>query len=221
MKRVIITGTSGMIGNIVLEHCLESDQVSEVISIARKGCGKQHIKLREVIHKDFTDYTSIASQFQKIDVAYFCIGVYTGAVPDAEFKTITVDYTTNFADTLKIQSPNVTFCFLSGQGADRTEKSGMSFAKYKGMAENHLINLSFQQLYIFRPSYIYPVMKRTEPNFGYRIFRILYPILGPLLGKNSSIKSTELGKAMFDTGINGADMNTLENAAILNLLNRH
>ncbi|HEX5168779.1 MAG TPA: NAD-dependent epimerase/dehydratase family protein, partial [Cyclobacteriaceae bacterium] len=89
-KRVLITGATGMIGNIILSHCVQSDEVSEVISLVRRRTDKQHPKLKEIVLSDFTDYSAIASSLRNIDVAYFCVGVYTGAVPDAEFKKITV-----------------------------------------------------------------------------------------------------------------------------------
>jgi hypothetical protein len=218
MKRVIITGASGMIGDIVMQHCLASDEVREVLSIARKSSGLQHPKLKEIIPDDFTNFSGQASQFENIDIAFFCLGVYTGAVPDPEFKRITVDYTIHFADALYAGSPGATFCFLSGDGADRMEKSRMSFARYKGMAENHLLSRKFAQLYIFRPGYIYPVQKRTEPNVGYRIYRALYPLLRHVMGKNVSVRSTELGRAMFQAGMTGAAKDTLENRDILNLV---
>ncbi len=217
MKNVLIAGATGMIGGIVLQHCLASDAIGRVYSLSRRASGLTHPKLEEIIHKDFSDFSGLESVFQNIDIAQFCIGVYTGAVSDEVFKTITVDYTMSFADALKAHSPQATFCFLSGNGADPTEKSRVSFARYKGMAENHLSALDFDSLYIFRPAYIYPVEKRQEPNLMYRISRGLYPLI-KLFGKNASIKSTELGEAMFKAGMEGASKQVLENRDILEVL---
>ena len=217
MKKVLIAGSSGMIGGLILKHCLDSDQISEVILIIRKNSGLNHPKLRKIIHRDFTDFSPIVSVFQNIDTAFFCVGVYTGSVPDVEFKKITVDYAKAFADALKSQSPGATLCFLSGQGADKTEKSRISFARYKGMAENYLEKKSFSRLYIFRPSYIYPVEKRKEPNISYSIMRSLYPLI-KLFGRNASIKSTELAEAMFHAGMNGFNQTIIENIEIFRLL---
>lgn len=217
MKRVMITGATGMIGKIILRQCLESAEISEVITLGRKQSGIQHARLKEIIHDDFSDYSAIESLFEGIDITWFCIGVYTGAAPDQEFKKITVDYTAAFADTLKRKSPHAVFCFFSGAGADRSEKSRIPFARYKGMAENHLFSKQFDQLYIFRPSYIYPVEKRKEPNLGYRIYRMLYPLVR-LLGKRFSIRSTDLGEVMFRAGMSGTEKKILENSDILKLV---
>ncbi len=206
-----------MIGKYVLQHCLQAKDVQEVISITRRNCGITHEKLTEVKPFSFLDYSGLENHFKNIDSAYFCIGVYTGAVPDAQFKEITVDYTIAFADQLKQHSPQANFCFLSGAGADQTEKSRTSFARYKGMAENHLTRLNFGHLHIFRPGYIYPVENRKEPNMMYRISRSLYPVL-KLMGNKYSIKSTELGMAIFKAGMEPANKSILENQDILKTL---
>ncbi|WP_299520236.1 NAD(P)H-binding protein [Winogradskyella sp.] len=216
MKKVIITGATGMVGSIVLQHCLKNNQIEKVISITRRETNIKDEKLIEVIHKDFLNYENIKDQFKDIDIAYFCIGVYTGAVPDVKFKEITVDYTKTFVNMLKRESPKARLCFLSGAGADCTEKSRTSFARYKGMAENFMAN-SGLEFYSFRPAYIFPVKKRKEPNLMYTISRSLYPII-KLFGKNASIKSTELAKAMFQVGLTGAEKSFLENKDILKLI---
>lgn len=213
MKKVIITGATGMIGGIVLNACIASDQIEKVTSLVRRPSGVSHPKLVEIIHKDFLNYEGIEDHFKDQDAAYFCIGVYTGQVADVMFKQITVDIPKAFADTLKAHSPGVKFCFLSGQGADQKEKSRVSFAKYKGMAENHLISKNFEQLTIFRPGYIYPVEKREEPNIAYRIYRRIYPAMNALF-PTLSITSEALGQAMFRAGLKTMDQVVLENEDI-------
>ncbi|WP_268037040.1 NAD-dependent epimerase/dehydratase family protein [Algoriphagus sp. PAP.12] len=216
MKKVLIAGASGMIGNIILDHCLSSSKVGEIISLVRKKSNTTHSKLKEVIIDDFTDYDKHQDLFKNIDSAFFCIGVYTGSVSDKLFKEITVDYAVSFAKMLKEHSPNAKLSLLSGAGADRTEKSKTSFALYKGMAENQIDKLGLE-FYTFRPSYIFPVKKRIEPNLMYSIMRNLYPILR-LLGSKFSIKSTELAKAMCEVGIKGTDKKILENKDLIQYL---
>ncbi len=209
MKQVILTGATGMIGQLVLQYCIESEDISKVTSITRRPTGMSDDKLIEVIHTDFTDYQPIREHFKSKDIAYFCLGVYTGAVPDDKFKEITVDYTNTFVDMVKSESPQARFCLLSGSGADQTEESSVSFAKYKGMAENHMFR-TLEDAYSLRPGYIYPVEKRKEPNVGYRLMRALYPVM-KLLAPKSSIPSTDLARAMFDIGMRGAAKQVLEN----------
>ena len=101
----------------------------------------------------------------------FCLGAYTGVVPDAELRKITVNQTIEFARVLRGNSPGATFLFLNGSGADQTGRSRMPFARYKGKAEKALLAAGFPSVYIFRLAYICPVEPRKEPNFGYRILR--------------------------------------------------
>lgn len=214
MKNVIITGATGMTGGLILNACLDSPEVGKVTIIVRRSTGISKDKLTEVIHHDFNDYTSIASFFENQDVAYYCIGGYTGAVNRDTFRMITVDYTDAFAKILKRSSPQATFCFLSGMGADRSERSRMMFARDKGVAENRLDKMQFNQLYIFRPSYIYPTTPRNEPNITYRVMRFLYPLYKRIYA-NGVITSTDLSKAMFIVGLKGEEKKILENKDML------
>lgn len=213
MKNVIITGATGMVGNIILHHCLDSEQIHQVTSISRRSTGIDHPKLKEIIHTDFLDYSEIESAFEKQDVAYFCIGVYTGAVNREKFREITVDYTKVFADCLLKNSPMATFCFLSGAGADHSGKAKMAFAIDKGIAEKYLLQLDLEQLYIFRPAYIYPSEPRQEPNISYKIMYVMYPLMKIIYPK-SQITSNQLGEAMFKTGLYGGRETILENQEI-------
>ena len=213
-KNVIIAGASGMVGHLILNQCLQSSSIQKVTSLVRRTTSGEHAKLSEVKVDDFLDYAAQRTVFNEVDIAFFCIGAYTGQVPDEAFREITVDYAVAFARALKNHSPQATLCFLSGAGADRKEKSRMAFAKYKGMAENQIARLDLGQFYTFRPAYIYPVEARKEPNLMYRIVRTLYPLIR-LMGENSSIQSTELALSMFNVGLNGADSEILENKDIL------
>lgn len=142
----------------------------------------------------------------------FCLGAYTGAVPDAELRTITVHYTIEFARVLRNSSPNAAFAFLSGSGADPTGRSRMAFARYK----TALSSAGFQAVYIFRPAYIYPVQPRTEPNLSYRLLRTIYPAFRVLF-PNQVIRADDLARAMVDAAVRG---NRSERHTVV-LENRH
>jgi len=191
--------------------------VSKLVSLVRKTGKIKHEKLEEVVVEDFENYSAQINSFGDVSAAFFCIGVYTGAVSREEFKKITVDYAIAFGKTLEEYSPESRLCLLSGSGADRTEKSRIMFAKDKGIAENALSKLQLSAFHTFRPAYIYPVKKRKEPNFTYAATRFLYPLI-KLFGKNASIKSTELAEGMFKAGMNGCDKEVLENRDILELV---
>jgi uncharacterized protein YbjT (DUF2867 family) len=186
-----------MVGGYALRYALEHPNIERVTSIGRKKLGLSHPKWQEVLHPDFADCSALAEVLSGQDAAVFCLGTYTGAVPDAELRKITVDYAIEFARVLKRSSPNAAFSFLSGNGADPTGKSRMAFARYKGEAEKVLLSMGFPSVYIFRPAYIYPVEPRKEPNLSYRLLRVIYPVFR-LLFPNLVIQSDDLAKAMVD-----------------------
>ena len=219
MKNILITGSNGMIGNLILQKCLASEDVKQVTILVRKPSGFQHPKLKEVLHGNFLDYSGVEDFLKNQDVCFYCIGVYTGQVPPAEFRKITVDFTKSFGETLKQNSPRATFCFLSGQGVDPQEKSRIMFARDKGAAENSLLNLKFEAIHFFRPGYIYPTVKRKEPNLMYKILRVLYkPILSKIY-PNFGITSEQLAQAMVEVGLKGNKNVIFENKDIRTLTN--
>jgi uncharacterized protein YbjT (DUF2867 family) len=202
--RVVIVGATGMVGGYALRYALENPTVRRVTAIGRKKVGILHPKLKEVLHRDFADCSALAETLSGQDAAIFCLGTYTGAVSDAELRTITVDYTIEFARVLRGSSPDAAFSFLSGSGADPTGRSRMPFARYKGEAETALLAAGFQRVYIFRPAYIYPVQPRTEPNFTYRLLRAIYPMFRSLF-PNQVIRADDLARAMVDVAVWGTE----------------
>ena len=201
-KRLVIVGATGMVGSYALRYALEQPAVGRVTSIARRTLGIAHAKLNEVLHRDFADCSPLATDLSGQDAAVFCLGTYTGAVPDEEFRKITVDYTVEFARVLHGSSPQSAFAFLSGNGADPTGRSRIAFARYKGEAENSLVATGFPHVYLFRPAYIYPVEPRKEPNLGYRVLRTIYPVFRKLF-PNQVIRADDLARAMVDVVIRG------------------
>ena len=199
-QRLVIVGASGMVGGYSLRRALDHAAVATVTAIGRKKLEVSHPKLQEIVHRDFADCSALAEVLAGQDAAIFCLGAYTGAVPDAELRTITVDYTVEFARVLRASSPNAAFSFLSGNGADPSGRSRMPFARYKGQAETALLAAGFPHVYIFRPAYIYPVAPRKEPNFSYRLMRAVYPAFR-MLFPNQVIPADDLAQAMVDVAL--------------------
>jgi len=203
-KRLVLVGATGMVGGYALRYALQNAAVGSVTAIVRRKLGISHPKLQEVLHRDFADCSSLSQVLSGQDAALFCLGAYTGAVPDAELRRITVDYTIEFARVLHGSSPNAAFSFLSGSGADPTGRSRIAFARYKGEAENALLAAGFPCVYFFRPAYIYPVEPRKEPNLTYRLLRAIYPAF-QLLFPNQVIRADDLARALVDVAVKGTD----------------
>ena len=203
-QKIVIVGARGMVGGYALRYALDQPAIERVTAIGRKRLGMSHPKLTEVLHQDFADCSALKDALSGQDAAVFCLGAYTGAVPDAELRKITVDYTIEFARVLHGSSPDAAFSFLSGNGADPTGRSRLPFARYKGEAEKALLAAGFPRVCIFRPAYIYPVEPRKEPNFSYRLLRGVYPVFR-LLFPNLVIRGDDLARAMVDAAVRGRE----------------
>ena len=199
-KRLVLVGATGMVGGYALRYALDHPDVAAVTAIGRRKLGVDHAKLNEVLHPDFTDCSALAGPLAGQDAVVFCLGTYTAVVTEAQLRTITVDYTVEFARVLRASSPNAAFSFLSGNGADPSGRSRMPFARYKGQAETALLAAGFPHVYIFRPAYIYPVAPRKEPNFSYRLMRAVYPAFR-MLFPNQVIPADDLAQAMVDVSL--------------------
>lgn len=203
-KRLVIVGATGMVGGYALRYVLGHPAVGRATVIGRRTLGLSHPKLNEVLHRDFADCSALAEALSGQDAVVYCLGAYTGAVPEAQLRTITVDYTIEFARVLRGSSPDAVFSFLSGSGADPTGRSRMAFARFKGEAEKALAAAGFARVYLFRPAYIYSVEPRKEPNFSYRLLRGIYPAFRALF-PNQVIRADDLARAMVEGAIREAD----------------
>jgi uncharacterized protein YbjT (DUF2867 family) len=216
-KQVVVVGATGMVGGYCLRFALEDPAVGRVLAIGRRKVGISHPRLTEFLIRDFADCAPVAQALVGQDAAIFCLGTYTGSVPDAELRKITVDYTVEFARVLQGSSPAAAFAFLSGSGADQTGRSRIAFARYKGEAERALLAAGFPHVHLFRPAYIYPVEPRQEPNLMYRLLRGIYPVFSAAF-PNQVIRADNLGRAMLEMAVRGtgsrADGVILENRDI-------
>jgi uncharacterized protein YbjT (DUF2867 family) len=201
-KHLVIVGATGMVGGYALRYGLDHPAVGSVTSIGRRKLGISHPKLKEVLHQDFADCSALSETLSGQDAAVFCLGKYTGSVPDEELRTITVDYTVEFARVLRSRSLDAAFSFLSGNGADPAGRSRIPYARYKGEAEKALLAAGFPRVYIFRPAYIYPVEPRRAPNFSYRLLRAIYPFFRVVF-PNQVIRADDLAWVMVDVAISG------------------
>ena len=79
---VVLFGASGMIGQGVLRECLRDPAVERVLSIARRPTPARNAKLREVVHENFLDFSSIEPEFEGYDACFFCLGVTSAGMSE-------------------------------------------------------------------------------------------------------------------------------------------
>ncbi|MDH3651972.1 MAG: epimerase, partial [Saprospiraceae bacterium] len=134
----IIFGATGHIGQGLLIECLGNPDVKSVLTIGRRPAGKQDAKLKEISHNDFTNFDALAEEMTGYNACFFCLGVSSAGMSEEKYHLITHDYAVSAAKVLSHQNPQMTFCFISGSGADETLQSRLMWARVKGKAENSL-----------------------------------------------------------------------------------
>jgi uncharacterized protein YbjT (DUF2867 family) len=215
--KAILFGATGMVGQGVLQECLRSSEVESVLSIARGTTGHPHPKLREIAHRDFTDFSAIEGELRGYDVCFFCLGVSSIGMNEADYRRVTYDFTLAAAQVLARQNPGMTFIYVSGSGTDSSGNGTTMWARVKGQTENALFEFPFRAAYAFRPAYIQPldgiVPKTTWLRAGYAIVGPLYPIWKALFPKYVTT-TAQVGRAMIHVAREGAPKRVLENRDI-------
>lgn len=198
-----------MVGEGVLYECLHSDLVEAVLVVNRKTCGYTHPKLKEIIHRDFMDISSIAGELKGYNACYFCLGVTSIGKNEEEFTKLTQTLTMHFCTIVAEQNPGITICYISGAGTDSSEKGRTMWARVKGRTENAIIALRGVKGYAFRPGFIKPTkgLKYALPSYKY--INWLYPV-GRRLFPGIFCSLSEIGQAMINVTLRGGQNSVLE-----------
>ena len=64
-------------------------RVTDVFAVSRSTTGQQHPKLHEVVHKDFTDFSTLELD---ADACFWCLGVTSVGMSEADYTRITYDF---------------------------------------------------------------------------------------------------------------------------------
>ena len=205
--RVIITGASGMVGEGVMYECLQREDVTEILVVGRRSCGHTHSKLKEIIHSDLYDLSPIEDHQKGYDACFFCLGMSSIGVKEAEFTKVTYDLTMHFATTLSKHNPSMTFCYVSGRGTDIDGK--LMWQRVKGKTENDLMHLLFKRVYNFRPGIIKPTkgLKHVLPLYKWTGWMI--PIINAIAPK-SVVTLKQVGDSMIKVSKSGFEKNIIE-----------
>ena len=192
-----------MVGEGLLNVCLERPDVEAVLLVSRRSAGLVHPKLKEVIHENFFDFSDIAADLDGYNACYFCLGVTSLGKTEADYTRLTYQLTLAFAKTLCLVNRDMTFCYVSGKGTDRTEKGRVMWAGVKGRTENALDRLSFKKVFSFRPGFIRPANGNRHTQSFYKYLNWLFPV-GRILFPGSFCTLEELSHAMVNATYNDA-----------------
>lgn len=214
--KVILFGSTGMIGQGVLMECINDSRVASVLVINRNSCKVVHPKLKEILNSDFYDLASVSKNFTGYDACLYCIGVTSVGLSEAEYQKNTFELTTKIAETVLAQNKDLTFCYISGANTDSSETGNAMWARVKGKTENTLLKMPFKNAYMFRPGFIQP-MKGIKSRT--KLYTVMYTIFKPLFFimkhfENIATNTEILGKAMINAALNGYEKQILESSDI-------
>jgi uncharacterized protein YbjT (DUF2867 family) len=201
-----------MVGAGVLHECLRDDRVQEVLAILRSTSGRSHPRLRELIRTDFLDYSDARETLRGYDACFFCLGVTAVGKTEEEYRRLTFDITMAAARMMAGLNPGSTFCYVSGQGTDSSEKGRVMWARIKGKTENAILQLPLKG-YMLRPGYIQPLGGIRSKT---RVYRLFYQLMAPVypvlkrLTPNLVTTNETVGRAMISLAANGYEARILE-----------
>src|ERR1700721_70324 len=216
---VLLFGATGMVGQGVLRECLLDPGVELVVSIGRSATGGRSAsdvsnpKLREIVHADLTDYSTLEAQLTGFDACFFCLGISSAGLTEEQYARITYDIALRAAETLARLNTGMTFVYVSGAGTDSTEHGRTMWARVKGRTEDALLRLPFKAAFMFRPGIIVPRFGARSKTASYRVLYTLSRPLLPLLRRafpNQVLTTDEIGRAMLIVARYGAPKPVLE-----------
>ena len=173
MKTALIFGSSGLIGNHLLNTVVQDNNYNHIKLFVRSTPKNNNFKV-EIIQTDFANLEKHKDSIVGDD-CFFCIGTTRKNTPDKnEYKRIEYNIPKNVAQIAKTNSVN-SFVYVSSLGANSNSSS--LYLKYKGQIEEELNNLNFLKLAILRPSIL--LGKRKAHRLGESIGKYIMQKLSP------------------------------------------
>ena len=207
--RIILTGVTGMVGEGILLECLEDATVEKVLAVSRKPTAHAHAKLEQLVVADFRNTSDVEAKLAGYDACFYCAGVSSIGMSEADYTAISYDTPLAFATTLARLNPNMVFTYVTGTGTD--EQSKRMWARVKGRAESALARLPFKGVYNFRPGLMTPKRGQKHLKTSYRVALVFAPLL-KLFFKALTLQ--QVGRAMLECVRSGAPKHVLEIADI-------
>jgi uncharacterized protein YbjT (DUF2867 family) len=220
--KVLVFGATGMVGQGVLRECLLDPEVEVAVTVGRTATGARDAKLRAIVRRDLDSYAGIEDELAGFDACFFCLGVSSSGMKEADYARVTYDLTLAAAETLSRVNPGMTFIYVSGAGTDSSERGRVMWARVKGRTENALLRLPLKG-YMFRPGLIQPLDGIRSKTPAYRLLYGLAKPLLPLLRwvfPNQVLTTREIGRAMLAVAKRGYEKRILETKDIRDAMSR-
>jgi uncharacterized protein YbjT (DUF2867 family) len=193
MKTAIIIGATGLVGDELTKKLLSDDRYKTVKIFVRKSASITHPKLEEHV----VDFEKLEQWKNKItgDELYSAMGttIKKAGGKEAQYK---VDFTYQY-ECSKAASENGVGKYLLVSSAGANSRAGNFYLRIKGELDEKVSELPFNQINIFRPSFLAGERKESRRGeaFGISAINFLASII-PLLRKYRPIEAATVAEAM-------------------------
>ncbi|WP_274365976.1 oxidoreductase [Paenibacillus thermotolerans] len=197
-RTAVIAGATGLVGGILLDWLLASEEYEQVIALVRKPLAMEHPKLTPV-NLDFNLLGSLS--VVRADDVFCCLGTTIKKAKTREaFRTVDYEYPVKLAD-VAARAGAKRFLVISSMGAN--PRSLFFYNRVKGDMENKLKEAGLPQLYIFRPSLLLGERSESRPGeeLGAKWAKRLLPLMVGPLAKYRPIEATQVAYAMYRTAV--------------------
>lgn len=199
LKKAIIAGATGLIGNHLLSILLNATEYNEVLIVVRKSLALKHPKLRQLVI-NFDALPDYADQI-KGDVLFCCMGTTRKKTPDRkEYYKIDHDYPVMLGEIAK-KNNIPQFHLISAIGAN--PKSAVFYTRMKGEIEEDLKELHLPALFLYQPSMIAGNRQehRSMEKTLITVWKFINPLLIGGLKKYRSIEGETIARALYKNSL--------------------
>ncbi len=194
MSSAVVFGGTGLVGNYLIKTLINDEYYTKVKAFTRSEINITNSKL-EIINTNFDNLEEVKDLILA-DSCFFCIGTTKKNSPNKDdYQKVELELPKKIAQICK-NNHIKSFVFVSSGFADPKNKG--EYLRFKGLVEEELKRLDFDNLGILRPSFLLGERKqfRIAEKIGIPIFQLLTPIfIGPLK-KMRPIHANTVAKAM-------------------------
>lgn len=176
---VLLLGATGLIGRHVLEGLLAASQVTQVIAPTRRTLSVPEVRTGNKLRNVLIDFDRLDEYPELFDVTTIicCLGTtIKQAGSKQNFRKVDYQYCRDAAELGRAQRARA-FLLVSAIGSSIS--SPFFYSRVKGELEQHLLDLEYNQLSIYRPSML--LGERDEFRLGEKIYSKLTPLVDPFM----------------------------------------
>lgn len=169
--RVVMTGTTGLVGSLIADRLLTDDRFAEIHAVGRRASGRLHPRWRE--HVSPVERWPGIVEDVAADKAVSALGTtWRAAGSEKAFRAVDIDMVVGFAAAARRAGARHMLA-ISATGADAASRN--FYLRVKGEAERGMAALGFERLDLLRPGLLRGE-RGSERRLGERVAILLSPV---------------------------------------------